>query len=88
MSKTLRLQGTMSKKDVYCISFVRLHVNDLYICFNPAIVPKYLSCVANSMLCHKLYPTREDYIRVANEIIKKHVWMKSKLGSATVSERN
>ena len=55
---------------------------------NPSIVPKYLSCVANSMLCHKLYSTREEYVRVANEIIKKHVWMKSKLGSPTVSERN
>ena len=53
---------------------------------NPGIIPKYLSCVASSMLCHKMYPTREEYIQVANEIIRKYPWMKSKLGPPSVSE--
>ena len=52
---------------------------------NPAVIPKYLSCVASSMLCHKLYPTREEYVQVAVEIVNKHGWMKSKLGPPTVS---
>lgn len=56
-----------------------LHAQD------PAVVPKYLSCVASSMLCHKLYPTREEYVQVAVQIVSQHAWMKSKLGPPTVS---
>lgn len=41
---------------------------------NPAVIPKYLSCVAGSMLCYKLYPTREEYIQVAVEILNK-AWL-------------
>lgn len=55
---------------------------------NPAVIPKYLSCVAGSMLCYKLYPTRKEYIQVAVEILNKHGWMKSKLGPPTVSTKN
>ena len=55
---------------------------------NPGIIPKYLSCVASSMLCHKMYPTRDEYSQVANEIIRKYPWMKSKLGPPAVSEIN
>ena len=54
---------------------------------NPVVIPKYLSCVASSMLCYKLYSTREEYIQVAGEILKKQGWMKSKLGPPTVSTR-
>ena len=55
---------------------------------NWGIISKYLSCVASSMLCYKHYPTREEYTQVAVEIIRKHGWMKSKLGPPTVSIRH
>ena len=38
---------------------------------NPGMVPKQVSSVASSMLCHKLYPTREGYSQVANEIMRR-----------------
>ena len=47
---------------------------------NPAVIPKYLSCVASSMLCYKLYSTREEYIQVAGEILKSKAGWNPSLG--------
>lgn len=34
------------------------------------IIPKFISCVASSMLCYKQYPTRDEYVQVAHVIVK------------------
>lgn len=52
---------------------------------NPQIVPKFLSCLASSMLCYKQYPTRDEYVQVAQQVIDKYKWMLAKLGPPTVS---
>ena len=45
----------------------------------------FLSSVASSMLSYKRYPTYEDYFNVAHTIIQKYPFMKSPIGSPTVS---
>lgn len=52
---------------------------------NSQIVPKFLSCLASSMLCYKQYPTRDEYVQVAQQVIDKYKWMRAKLGPPTVS---
>ena len=44
----------------------------------------FYSAVANSMLSFKRYPTREEYTRVAVEIIRKYPFLKPRTGSPTV----
>ena len=53
---------------------------------NPRVLPRFLSSVASSMLCYKQYPTRDEYVQVAHEIITKFPWMRAKLGPPTVSD--
>ena len=48
------------------------------------IEPKYISSVANSMLCHKRYPTNDEYTHVATQIITKYPWMKARIGPQNV----
>ena len=45
----------------------------------------FLSSVSSSMLSYKRYPTYEDYFNVAHTIIQKYPFMKSPIGSPTVS---
>ncbi len=46
----------------------------------------FYSAVASSMLCYKHYPTKEEYTRVAVEIIRKYPFLKSRSNrSPTVS---
>ena len=52
---------------------------------NTSIIPKFLSCVASSMLCYKLYPTTDEYQQVALQITDKYKWMSAKIGPPTVS---
>ena len=47
------------------------------------IVPKYISSVASSMLCHKRYPTIDEYIYVATLITTKYPWIKAQIGTPT-----
>ena len=53
---------------------------------NPWVIPRFLSSVASSMLCCKQYPTQNEYVQVAHEIITKFPWMRAKLGPPTVSD--
>ena len=45
----------------------------------------FLSAVASAMLSYKRYPTREEYTRVAKDIILKYPFLKPSNGSPTVS---
>ena len=49
------------------------------------IVPKYLSSVASSMLCHKRFPTIDEYIHVATLITTKYPWIKAQISTPTVA---
>ena len=55
---------------------------------NTSIIPALYqssSRVASSMLCYKLYPTRDEYQQVALQITDKYKWMSAKIGPPTVS---
>ena len=43
----------------------------------------FYSAVANSMLSFKRYPTREEYTRVAVEIIRKYPFLKPRTGTGS-----
>lgn len=45
----------------------------------------FLSAVAAAMLGYKRYPTKEEYTRVAKDIIQKYPFMRPSNGSPTVS---
>ena len=45
----------------------------------------FLSAVASAMLSYKRFPTKEEYTRVAKDIISKYHFMKPQNGSPTVS---
>ena len=45
----------------------------------------FLSSIAGSMLAIKRYPTKEEFTRVAIDIVRKYPFMKAKIGSPTVS---
>jgi len=46
---------------------------------NPQIITKFLSCLASSRLCYKQYPTRDEYVQVAQQVINKYKSMRAKL---------
>ena len=46
----------------------------------------FFSTVAGSILTFKRYPTKEEFIRIATDIVRKYPFLRSSTGSPTVSD--
>lgn len=45
----------------------------------------FISAIAGSMLTYKCYPTKEEFTRVATNVVRKYTFLRSQVGSPTVS---
>ena len=48
----------------------------------------FYSTIAHTMFAYRKYPTREEYVRIASEIIARYPFLKPPKGSPTVSYRS